>query len=258
MIKTTLILFTVLLAQNSFSQTTATDFTANDCAGNSHTLFSELDAGKIIVVAFVMPCGGCIAPSQAAYNAVQSFASSHPGRVLFYLSDDNGTTACSSINSFATSNSMSLATRFSTTAFNQGQYGTPGMPKIVVLGGTDHAVVYNQNSGVTTNNVTAAINGLIAAGIEDVKESELFNMQIVPNPVVNDFKFNYTLDKTSAVKIEIFSLTGTLVYEKNEENQTQGAHSVAIADNENLKKGLYILKLTTDNRSESIQFTVAK
>ena len=132
------------------------------------------------------------------------------------------------------------------------------MPKIVVLGGTDHAVVYNQNSGVTTNNVTAAINGLIAAGIEDVKEGKLFNMQVIPNPVVNDFKFNYTLDKTSTVKIEIFALTGSLVYDENEENQIQGAQSTSISDNGNLKKGMYILKLTTESRSESIQFTITK
>ncbi len=132
------------------------------------------------------------------------------------------------------------------------------MPKIVVLGGTDHAVVYNQNSGVTTNNVTAAINGLIAAGIEDVKEGKLFNMQVIPNPVVNDFKFNYTLDKTSTVKIEIFALTGSLVYDENEENQIQGAQSTSISDNGNLKKGMSILKLTTERRSENIQFTITK
>jgi hypothetical protein len=115
-----------------------------------------------------------------------------------------------------------------------------------------------KTGGVTTNNVTAAINGLIAAGIEDVKEVKLFNMQVVPNPVINDFKFNYTLDKTSSLKIEIFSLTRTLVYEKNEENQIQGGQSTSISDNGNLKKGMYILKLTTESRSESIQFTITK
>ncbi len=81
-------------------------------------------------------------------------------------------------------------------------------------------------------------------------------MQVIPNPVVNDFKFNYTLDKTSTVKIEIFSLIGSLVYDENEENQIQGAQSTSISDNGNLKKGMYILKLTTERRSENIQFTI--
>ena len=38
----------------AFGQT-AVNFTGNDCAGTSHTLFTELDAGKVIVVTFVMP-----------------------------------------------------------------------------------------------------------------------------------------------------------------------------------------------------------
>ena len=46
----------LVTASFTFAQT-ATDFTANDCAGTSHHLFAELDAGKIIVAAFVMPCG---------------------------------------------------------------------------------------------------------------------------------------------------------------------------------------------------------
>ena len=49
-------LFTIL----GFAQTTATDFTANDCGGTSHTLFTELNAGNVIVITWVMPCSSCI------------------------------------------------------------------------------------------------------------------------------------------------------------------------------------------------------
>ena len=59
----------------SSAQTTATNFTANDCSGTPHTLFTELDAGKVVVIAFVMPCATCIAPTLSAYNHALSYAS---------------------------------------------------------------------------------------------------------------------------------------------------------------------------------------
>ena len=98
--KLSIAILTILCSGISFAQTTATDFTTNDCAGVSHTLFSELDAGKIIVAAFVMPCGSCSAPSLAAYNAVQSYAISNPNTVYFYLVDDAANTTCASLTSW--------------------------------------------------------------------------------------------------------------------------------------------------------------
>lgn len=82
-----LLSFTLLASAMIMNGQTAVDFTVNDCAGTSHHLFGELDAGKVVVIAFVDPCASCIAPSGTALGIVQSFASSYPGRVLYYLSD---------------------------------------------------------------------------------------------------------------------------------------------------------------------------
>ena len=117
--KKTLILITFIFAfVNSKAQvTTATDFTANDCNSISHHLFAELDAGKVVVVAFVMPCSACIGPSLTAYNVATSFASSNPGRVKFFLSDDLANTSCSIVSGWATNNSITPDAVFSTTDF---------------------------------------------------------------------------------------------------------------------------------------------
>jgi len=48
--------FLILNTFGLIAQTNATDFTANDCDGVSHHLFSELDNGKVVVIAWVMPC----------------------------------------------------------------------------------------------------------------------------------------------------------------------------------------------------------
>ena len=78
-----------------FAQTTATDFTTDDCNGMSHQLFTDLDAGNVIVIGWVMPCGPCATYTLPAYDAVQSFAISHPGRVHFYMADDYANSTCS-------------------------------------------------------------------------------------------------------------------------------------------------------------------
>lgn len=53
--RTILLSLSILFAIATFSQTTATDFTAEDCDGNVVSLFSELDEGKVVVIAWVMP-----------------------------------------------------------------------------------------------------------------------------------------------------------------------------------------------------------
>ena len=67
---------------------TATDFTADDCNGTSHNLYSELDDGNVVVLCWVMPCGPWFLGAEYAQNAVQSFNISHPGKVKYYIVDD--------------------------------------------------------------------------------------------------------------------------------------------------------------------------
>src|SRR5262245_353846 len=133
--KSILLIAVLFLSVISFAQT-ATNFTCNDCSGNSHDLFSELDAGKVIVLCWVMPCGTCTSPALTSYNVVQSFQASYPNQVYFYLIDDYANTTCTSLNSWGTSigappSSSSL--RFSNAAIDMTNYGATGMPKIVVV-----------------------------------------------------------------------------------------------------------------------------
>ena len=90
----------------------ATDFTTDDCNGVTHNLFDSLDAGNVIVIAWVMPCSPCATYSMPAYSAVQSFSSSHPGRVHFYMADDYANTSCSSLSSWGNNYNMPNSTFF--------------------------------------------------------------------------------------------------------------------------------------------------
>ena len=253
--KTVILGISILTASLTFAQT-ATDFTINDCAGTSHHLFAELDAGKIVVAAFVMPCGSCAAPSLAAYNAVQSYATSNPGKVVFYLVDDTGNTSCSTISAWGTTNAMPLATSFSSTSFVMSQYGTAGMPKIIVMGGTNHAVTYNLNSGVTTIGVQNAVNALISAGVSEISKTNNFNLKVTPNPVINELSYSYSIGKASNVNVEVFTLTGELMFTTTSMNQNAGEYNLTIGENLKLENGMYILKMTSDSKIETINFIV--
>lgn len=247
---------TLFTSTITFSQT-ATDFTISDCNNTSHHLFAELDEGKIIVVAFVMPCGSCSAPSLAAYNAVQSYNVSNPGKVIFYLVDDEGNTPCQTLSTWATTNSMPNATVFSSPSFKMNQYGTAGMPKIVVMGGVDHAVTYNLNSGVTTLGVQNAVNSLLlSSGISENEALHVVKLQVSPNPTTNDFQISYFLDKPTTVKFEVFSLIGESIYNSSDINQISGNHKLKINEDIKLESGSFFLKMTTNSKTETIIFVV--
>jgi len=245
----------LLLASISFSQT-ATNFTANDCAGNSHTLFNELDAGKIVVISFVMPCGSCIAPTLAADAAAQSFSSSNPGQVLFYVTHYTGSgNSCSTLNTWESTNSITPDATFYTTAFIRSQYSSVStMNRVVVLGGMNHAVYYNAGSGVTQSAITTAINTALAStGINDDPKVD-FKLNVYPNPVTDKFSVAYSLPQSGNVKLEIINILGEKVKEISTENQA-GRHELSI-ETESINAGVYFLKLSSENSSQLVKFNV--
>lgn len=246
-----------LIGSVAFGQTTATDFTLTDCAGNPHSLFADLDAGKVIVIAFVMPCASCIGPSVSAYDVVQNYAISDPGRVIFYLSDDNGTSSCSSLSNWASQNSMPNATVISTIALKMSQYNGNGigMPKIVVLGGSNHTVYYNENDGDNSHNLNAAITqALGATGMSEV-ENTIVNLNVLPNPGKNSACITYSLNQSKEVSIEIFNVLGEKVKTIALEKQTAGKHTSPI-DVETFSNGIYFIKLNASTTSEIVKFIV--
>jgi len=238
---------------------TAVNFNCNDCAGNNHNLFNELDAGKVVVISFIMPCATCIAPSLSAYTQVQNYATSHPGRVVFYISDDYGTTSCATLNSWATTNGMSGATTFSNSALVMSQYASngTGMPKIVVLGGASHTVFFNQNNGLNVTNFNNAINQALAATSILETSTADFQMQLFPNPVINKANLNYTLKENANVNIEVFNTIGEKVKALANERQSEGKHETPI-DFESLSNGIYFIKLTIGESFQIIKFSIAR
>jgi hypothetical protein len=244
-----------------FAQTTATDFTADDCNGVTHNLFNDLDSGDIIVISWVMPCAPCATYTLPAYAAVQSFASTHPGQVNFYLVDDYANTACPTLVNWGNSNSMPLNTAFSDIAISMSDYGSNGMPKVVVLGGSDHNIYYNENDNkITFAGVQTAISDalLVPLAINDHQNSK-FDLISFPNPTKNGkLNISYRVDNIEKINFDIINVLGETVHSfHNQIARNIGQDNITF-DISKLTKGTYFLRFSTLSHTEISRFVVAQ
>jgi len=248
--------FAMLISAFCFAQTTATNFTCNDCSGTSHDLYTELNAGKVIVLVWVMPCAACIAPSRTAYDAVQNYTTTYPGRVVFYLVDDKGDTPCNTLTAWGNTNSMPNAISFSNALINPADYGNVGMPKIIILGGPNHTVFYNEDDGANLTGIQPAIDqALAASGIKENNEI-ISSLKVFTNSKNNDATVIYSLNKANAVNIDIIDITGKNNYSYSYINQSAGKHEIQI-DLGNKSNGLYFLRLKSGGISKIAKFIIA-
>jgi hypothetical protein len=250
----------LLLAKTATGQTTATDFTATDCNGTSHNLFTELGQGKVVVLVWVMPCATCINDAKGAHEAVQSFATSHPGKVVYYMVDDNGGTSCASLTGWANTNNIKQDVTFfrnQGVEINEDDYGGPGMPHVVVIG-LDKKIYFNVRNG--QNNRTA-IQDAISKALTTVSVAEIpamsGNVSVYPNPGQNNITASFTLQAATEVNFEVYNALGEKVLSQTKGTQPAGAQQLNIDVNPMIN-GIYFLKITTGEQTFLTRFIVAK
>ncbi len=241
----------------SYSQT-ASNFNCNDCASVNHDLFTELNSGKIVVITWVMPCSACVNGGLAAQAAVQSFSASNPGMVLNYVADDYGNSSCATIQNWCSTNGINTATMFANAAVSMTGYGTTGMPKVIVVGGSGHNVYYNQNgSSVTQAGIQNAISTALAANVTALKgnSGSLSLLEVYPNPTNNSATLTLRLLKETKVKIEVENVLGQKVMEVYNGNLSAGENSVKINTSE-LANGNYFVSCSDNESSKKIKLIV--
>ena len=220
----------ILLAITSLGMAqTATDFTANDCNGNSHNLFTELNSGKVIVLCWVMPCASCTGPTLTTYNVVQSYQASNPNKVVMQ---------------------QSWSLRFSNTAINMSHYGSPGMPKIVVIG-PNHTVFYNSNNTVNATNLQNAINNALATTGLSENNLPASSLSVLPNPTQDVTKIKLNLLNNADVILECYNLEGKKVQEIFSGNLNKGEHTISV-NLEPFTNGMYLIKFSDGKQSQFI------
>lgn len=251
--KTLLLTFAGFLSTFGFA-INATDFTATDCASTSHNLFTELAAGKVVVMTWVMPCSACIGSASTASSTVAAMGNPN---VVFYLIDDAGNTSCSTLNSWATTNSITYNASFGNAGnlINMTDYGTSGMPKTVVIGPSGF-VSFNVNGTISQTALQTAINNSLT-GINEPTKVNL-GLNVFPNPSsATTAKINFTLSKSADVTIEVVNELGQKISTVSLGNQSAGKQEYQI-NLESLSAGVYFVKLNAGETRETTKLSITK
>ena len=252
--------FALLLICNfSFAQTTAMDFTKDDCStGVTHTLFADLDSGYTIIQAFDMipNCSLCITAATELQIIRDNYQQSNPGMVRWYTTGYLNSYSCSGMTSWASNNGFTPDAEFDQGADEVAYYGGMGMPTIVVLGGTDHHVYYKHLGYATSqiDDIEAAIDASISAALSaPVMQSQTVALNTFPNPAKDNFTIQLTLSQPSSLTLEIVSLSGQTVQPIFNGNAA-GAFTKSVGTA--LASGMYILKTTVNGISSYTKLSI--
>jgi hypothetical protein len=134
-------------------------------------------------------------------------------------------------------------------------FGTTGMPKIVVLGGSDHTFFYNVNGSVNSTDLVTAINNALAApsGIQ-ANESDKINFNLFPSPVDNRLNLSFSLEISSEISVDVLNTVGQVVY-SHKESYNQGENKIEI-NTKAFNNGAYILRFNVSNKISTKKFNV--
>jgi len=257
--KRILIILTIFLASfTSFSQT-ATNFNCNDCAGVNHNLFTELDSGNVIVLCWVMPCSSCVPTTLTSYNVVQSFSATYPGRVHIYIVDDYANTNCTSLNSWCNGNGFTNSTRFSNSSIKMSDYGSAGMPKVVVAGNYTHHVYYNANNNVNANLLSTAITTALqdfSVGIAEPVSREIETISTFPNPASDQVSLTFEIGKRETVSVTIYNYQAKQAVKTRKYEFEPGENTITINTSE-LENGVYVARFQTASGIQTAKFIVS-
>lgn len=236
--KKILLPFILLLGLNTMlSAQYATDFTCNDCAGNSFHLFEEVGNDHVMVICWVMPCSACIGPAKTAYSVYKAFQESHPGVVKMILADDYADSYCSSLQSWATTNRLDNIPVFVNSAIDMQDYGADGMPKIVVIAGSDKKVYFEANNFINGDSMYNAIQIAVAdlaIGIENHPDAE-FSVELSEDKL--NIRFAQAISGNSEIKL--MDLQGRMIEQQAISRIEKGA-LVSFATSK-LHSGVYII-----------------
>lgn len=252
----TLIIF-IFLGFSSLAQN-ATNFNVTSCSGVNFDLFNTLDAGKVVVLGWTMPCGSCVLPLKTTYNVVQSYQSTHPERVVMLMVDDYANTPCASIELWANSNGMPNTLKFSNPAIKMMDYGSNGMPKVVVIGGSERRVFYNANNAVDHVALQQAINNAISV-VTDITESHEnpVSINVFPNPAKSIINAVFSRQHSDQIQIKIYNETGQEVKDVYSGYADKGQLQFEIST-DNLANGLYHIQMKDSQGVHTLKFSVIK
>lgn len=193
-------------------QTVAMDFTRTDCDGVDHHLFSELDAGKVVILDFVMlGCSSCIVATDALKQIAEPFDNTYPGRVQLYEFGYIKNYTCEQLLNWQTQYHL-RGSVFEDGASQVGYYGGMGMPTIVVVATNNHTVLYKKQGYAPSDHdaIIAAITQGLQYSPQGIKD-DLLSKGIAVYPTIFSEHFYVTNPLPEQIILNIYDIRGKRV-----------------------------------------------
>jgi peroxiredoxin len=254
-----LMLFSLLSFHKTMAQTTALDFNKPDCNGNPTSLFSDLDAGKAVVLFYYMAnCGSCPPPAQKIQTMANNINARYPGMVKAYAFPYTNATPCSYSQTWVTSNSLPLYTPMDSGATAVAHYGGFGMPTVVLVGGSNHRVMFSTLSFSTSDTTIMrdSILALIAPTAIDDLTGAVQDLSIFPNPASNKVTISVTLKEQSNLAIDVVDITGRQVALVSKDDKANGTVN-KVFNTALLANGIYTLRIQSQGKTINRKLHVA-
>ena len=232
---------------NGIAQT-AFQFTGEDCNGKAVDLYSDLDAGKAAILLFYMPdCGACPPPASEIQEMANNVMNDFPDMIKGYVFPFLDIYDCPSVVSWVDDSHVPFFTPMDSGEYQVAYYGGFGMPTVVLLGGTDHRVMFSTLSYLTSDTTIMKDSILRLFGVETAIEpvlDELKDLIVRPNPA-------YALISVSAAEMPIGEYVLTLVdingaVMLNQMGVSDGKLNATL-DIAEISSGLYMLNITGAN-----------
>jgi hypothetical protein len=175
-----------------------------------------------------------------------------------YVCDDLADATCSQINSWCNSNGLINTKRFSDTRIKMTDYGDIGMPKIVILGGgINHLVYFNEINSVVGSEVQTAIDSAISqsTGLSDLKND--FSGFISPNPASSSTSLMLNNPAAGNYNICILNVEGKAVTPAYTVSLLPGEKEIVLSVSD-LENGIYFVQISGNERKYVYRLSVIR
>ncbi len=118
----------------------------------------------------------------------------------------------------------------------------------------------NNNGNSAGDAVSSASLSLTASTGASVSEnvSQIASINIFPNPIKSDFKFNYSLMESGTVHVALYDLQGKEIAEFVNENQNNGLHTINATLPSDLSKGVYMMKFSLNGQQAAQRLVITQ
>ncbi|MFN0031214.1 MAG: T9SS type A sorting domain-containing protein [Flavobacteriales bacterium] len=253
-------LFTMALITYASAQDTAMDFTQDDCNGNSVHLFELLEQGHVVILEFFMDnCNPCINAGNAIEPVFVEQEAAHPGMVHWFHFGFNNTYTCDVVSGWVEEHGFP-SVPFTNGASQVAYYGGFGMPTVVVVGGTDHDILFTAigwSSG-EEDDIDDAVSeffGKNAVQDEAANATTTFSASYIA--ATQNIQIDLNMPTATKVEVEVYTAEGQLAFESERMDASAG-ESVHVISATKLTSGIYIITVRIGTQVQTQRISIVK